>query len=120
MKQRVGEGSGTGIGGLEDFRRAAAELGGEVLRLEAQLPGRHRDGVGDARRARDPGAVEPVAAAVRLVRDRVEVGGDGPSRAGVLAEAVELWMTPITAGLPGEDFLREQPFSPEGDEALPV
>lgn len=55
----------------QGFRGAFRELGAEVLRFEAQLPRRYEDGRHGPFRSPDPGAVEPVAAPVRLVGDHV-------------------------------------------------
>ena len=65
-------------------------------------------------------AVETVPATVGFVADGVEVGGDGGDLLRLRAEALQLRMVAVTAGVAGESLLGQQTLTPEGDESLGV
>jgi len=109
MRQRDRRGGASG----ESLRGAFRELGGQMPGFEAQLSRRHRDGRRGPFRSSDPGAVEAVAAPLCLVGDGVQVGSDGASRRGVLAESPKLRVVPVTAGFSGEDFPGQESFAPD-------
>lgn len=85
----------------EDFRGAFRELGPKVPGFEPQLSRRYGDGRRSPFPGPDPGAVEPVAAPLRLVGHRVQIGSDGARGRGVLTESPELGVIPVTPSLSG-------------------
>ena len=99
----------------------AALAGDDIARdaLDVELP------AGDGERERaigsnDPGDVESVAPASRLVRESPQVGTDPGQRIVEDPEPGELRMPGVADGFPGEDLLRQQRLPPAGDQPLPV
>ena len=65
-------------------------------------------------------STEAVAAAIRLVGHVGQVGVDARQRRRQSAEANQLRMAAVAAGLAAQHRARQQPFAPQGDESFRV
>lgn len=70
--------------------------------------------------ASDFGNIKLIAAADGFVVNRFEKRRNGGGGFCVGAKAVELRMMPVAFGLAAQDFLCQQGFAPEGDQAFGV
>lgn len=84
-----------------------------------ELAGADRTGAQPPRRA-ELGAIEPVAARVRLVDDAVQVQIDRGQRIGEVAEPRELRVVAVAAGRAAQHGTREQTLAPQRDQAAGV
>ncbi len=99
---------------------APRELREQMGSLEGKLGPRDRQLRPAHATAPDLRAVEPVSAAFRLARDAGKVGTDRRQGIATSAETQKLGVMPIASRFPRKHLLREKPFAPKRDQALPV
>ena len=98
---------------------ACSELAQQMPSFELNLAGGHLYRLG-WRMYRDLAAVETVAAGCCFDCNFVQVCRYRASRVTRCPETLQLGVVHVSFGLPAENLLREQPFPPQSQEALPV
>src|SRR5690606_28169611 len=90
---------------------ALGELAQQVLPFVEQLAAREEQRL-DLAHAPDLAAIETITAPQRFCVDRIQVAGNGHSRCGMGAEALELRMMAITDRKAAQHSARQERFAP--------
>ena len=101
------------------IRTPALQFALEMHPLVAELSGIRRH-FRDGRTGTDAGAIEIVSAPFCFVAHSMEIRVDARNWPGMFAKALELRMVFVALRLAPEDGTGEEPFTPEGDEALGI